>query len=403
MPDRFDRPELARLWAAVRGRLEASAGATVQRVTVDGLAPDERAAIAELLGLDRLPGERTAVPMARLEAVLADRGTCARQVVEAVGGPLRDRAAERAAAQADREALWAWLASHPTVRAEPGLQTWVAGVRAAGIMDGSVAATRVLLASALRVLAALPADGRPLASFADDVCGDPHALDDGRRLASLVLRGVAAWRDVPFPDDAEARRALWAEVGVARDALSAAVLVAGLRPEGPSPLAASLRTWADEGQATWVTLAQLEHDAPLRLAVPIVWAVENPSVISEALARFGPACPPVVCTSGWPSSAALRLLRDLGQEGAALRYAGDLDGDGVRIAAHLAERVGAQPWGMGVEDYRRWASDVPNGPPVGRVSDAPWDPHLASVMRELGVAVFQERRCAELLDAMAGR
>ncbi|MFF4144807.1 DUF2399 domain-containing protein [Streptomyces sp. NPDC001698] len=34
----------------------------------------------------------------------------------------------------------------------------------------------------------------------------------------------------------------------------------------------------------------------------------------------GPRCPPLVCTSGWPNSAAIQLLRMLADHGAALHY-----------------------------------------------------------------------------------
>lgn len=404
MPDvadiraRFGRADLAPLWAALRARLEAGAGAPVHRVTLADLSERQRGAVAELLGLERIPGARMSVPVARLEAVLADTGLDARAVVEGLGGPLRDRAAERDADRAEREALWRWLAAHPQVAAEPALLGWVDAMRASGLLGGSVPRTRALLASALEVLGSLPADGRPLPSFADAVCGDPHALDDGRRLAAVVLRAVAAWRDVPMPEDAEGRRSLWREVGVACDALSTTVLVAGLRPTSGGVLASALASWADAGEATWVTLAQLDRAPALRTDVPMVWVVENPSVVAEAVRRFGASAPPLVCTSGWPSSACLRLLRDL-TSSAELRYTGDLDGDGVRIAAHVHERTGARVWGMGTGDYLRWAA--PDLPPAGRITDAPWDAGLADEMRRHGVAVYQERRRDELLDAMA--
>jgi hypothetical protein len=441
---RFGRPQLAPLWAAVRHRLERAGGGPVTSVRLRGLDAGHRVAVAELLGLDRVPGDTVVVSLARLDAVVGQAvpGLDARGVVEALGGPLVDRAALRAEAAGERAALWAWLDAHPQVTAEPALATWAAAVRAGGVVGGSVAATRRLLERALGVLAVLPADGRPLPSLAEAACGDPHALDDGTRLGSLVVRGLAALRGVDVPTDAEGRRGLWEAFGVAGDALSTAVLVAGLRhvaaepvpderfAEGPAgdraavaggpagdraavaggpagdraavagePLAATLTAWAAAGQAAWVTLAQLRASPPLRVGADIVWVVENPSMVAEALRRFGAACPPLVCTSGWPTLAGVELLRGLAAGGAALRYHGDLDGEGVRIAAHVASRTGAQPWGMTTADYL--SAVAAEGPPVGRVTEAPWDPHLAAAMRARGVAVPQERTCARLLDAMA--
>jgi hypothetical protein len=50
-------------------------------------------------------------------------------------------------------------------------------------------------------------------------------------------------------------------------------------------------------------------------------------------------------------------------------------------------------------DYLRAVSQ---GPPVGRVSDVPWDAALAAHMTETGITVPEERVAAELLDEIAG-
>jgi uncharacterized protein (TIGR02679 family) len=133
----------------------------------------------------------------------------------------------------------------------------------------------------------------------------------------------------------------------------------------------------------------------------VVHVVENPSVLAAALARFGRACPPLICTSGWPSAAGVLLLRALRHEGARLRYAGDLDGDGLRIAAHLVSRVGAVPWRMTTADYERALARRPSGPPAGRVSDVPWDAQLGPAMRAAGIAVSQESVVDDLLADLA--
>jgi hypothetical protein len=54
---------------------------------------------------------------------------------------------------------------------------------------------------------------------------------------------------------------------------------------------------------------------------------------------------------------------------------------------------------MTADDY---VSAVPQtGPPVGRVSDAPWDPALAPAFHAHGVAVHEEQVAATLLGDMA--
>jgi len=385
-----------------RRRFEQSTG-PVSRLTLHGLDRDQRAALADLLGVGYLPEESPTVSVARLDAALltSPAGLDTRGVVEAIGGPLADQAGERRQRRAAREQLWGWLERHDLVSAEPALRPWVETTRVAGVVGGSVPRTRVLLEEVLAVLAVLPDEGRSLAEVAADRCGDPHALDEGRRLPAYLLRALACRYGTTPPADAEQRRALWERAGVACDALSTTVLVAGLRPPGADPLAAMLRGWAADGQAAVLTLAQLRRHpigAPAGRAVTgrTVWVVENPSVLAAVLARLGTGCPPLVCVAGWPNTAAVTLLRQLRQTGAALAYHGDLDADGVRIAAYVLARTGARPWRMSTSDYL--AAVQPAGPPAGRrITEAPWDPDLAPAMRDRAVAVPEERVLNTLL------
>lgn len=391
---RFDRPELAQLWRSLRDRFEQ--GRPVSRVRVGPLDERQRDALADLLGWRRIPGAFVYVSVSAVDEVFRKAADLnARAVVEILTGPLGNRMAERDAEREERDALWAWLARHPVVRAEPALDSWVEKVKRAGVIDGSVTKTRELLERALAVVDALPGNGVPLSAFAQEVCGEEHALDDGNRLSTLVLRALAALHDEPEPPGAQERRALWERAGVACDALSTSVLVAGLRLNGQDPLANALRIWVNAGQACAVTLEQLRRAGPMSTDASTVWVVENPSVVAMVLSRFGEACPPLVCTSGWPSSAAILLLRRLRDAGAELRYHGDFDGSGIRIAAYVCAKTGAVPWRMSHADYVEAVR--PTGRKPGRVTDAPWDPQLASALRHHDVAVSEEQVAAQLL------
>jgi len=390
-------PELAPLWQAVHGRL--SSGRPVSRVRIGPLDARQQAALADLLGLPRLPGERPSVSLAALDQVLLESvGVPAREVVAGLIGPLGDRAGDRERAAARRDELWAWLAGHPVVRAQPALAPWVSSAQRAGLAGGSVPRTRGELDQALRVLAQLPASGVPLPVLADQILGDTHGLDEGTRCAGLVLRALAAIYDVPPPANAQERRALWERAGVADDELSAVVLAAGIRPEHDDVAARILRVCADAGQAAALTLGQLRA-ADWTSGPADVWVFENPSVLAVALARFGRRCPPIAVTSGWPNSAVILLLQKLGAAGTRLHYHGDFDGEGLRIAAAVVARTGVTPWRMTSADYLR---AVAHGPPVGRMSDVPWDPALAAHMTKAGITVPEERVAAELLDEIAG-
>ncbi|WP_214408184.1 TIGR02679 family protein [Pseudonocardia lacus] len=396
LPAALRDPLLEPVWKVAHERL--SSGRPVGTLRVGPLDEPQRAALADLLGLDRLAAEHERVRLDRLDAVLREvAGLDTGAVVEVLLGPLGDRAAERAAAAASRSALWSWLSDHEALRAQPALRDWAESLRQAG--TSSPARTRELLERALTVLAHLPADGRPLPTFASDVLHDPHSLDEGTPLSGVVLRALACLHGAPPPANAEDRRALWERMGVTGDQLSVSVLAAGLRPAGTGLVPDLCRRCCDDGHAVSLTLAQLRSTGAVAGA-GVVHVVENPSVLALALTRFGPACPPLVCTSGWPNGAAVLLLRQLAAGGARLRYHGDLDGEGVRIAAYVTAKTPATPWRMSAADYR---GAVPaTGRPVGRVTEAPWDADLATAMRERGVAVFEEQVVELLLADLAG-
>jgi len=352
--------------------------------------------------MDRLPTAYATVSMATLDQALREAtGEDTRAVVTVLLGPLDDRAGRRARSAEERAALWQWLRRHEVVTAQPALEEWATQVRRGGMIGGSVADTRRVLDAVLTTLRRLPADGLPLPAFSDAVLGDPHALDDGTRVATLVLRALATLYDIAPPTSAEERRTLWEQAGVAADELSTVVLAAGLRPAGDGLASQILHRCAEAGHAAALTLAQLRvSDSGLSGAPDQVWVVENPTLLALALQRFGVDCPPLVCTSGWPNSAGILLLRRLAEAGARLHYHGDLDGEGVRIAAYVIAKTGAEPWRMSTSDYLAALHRNSSGLPVGRVTEAPWDTELAPTMLAHQTAVPEERVAHPLLDEL---
>lgn len=396
----LDRPALRPLWTTLHQRL--SSGTAVRSLTLTGLTEPQRDALADLLGLDRRPGVRHTVNVRQLDEIVAD--VCdqdARRAAEAILGPIGNRSRDRQTAADARTDLWAWLHHHPSVTAAPALAEWAAGLQRAGLIGRSVTTTRTHLTQALTVLDALPAPNTPLSVFAAHVLEDAHALDPDTRLSTSVLRALAHLHRTAHPDNAPGRRALWARAGICDDALSATVLTGGLRPAGTGPVAVALRALSDAGHAAHLTLAQLRAPGHLTLPTGPVYIFENPSVLALALDRFGPACPPLVCTSGWPNTPALLLLQLLRADGAELRYHGDFDGEGLRIAGHVQVATGAIPWRMTTADYLGAPAGGTDRPRVGRVTPALWDPDLAPALEQRGAVVLEEHIAHLLLDEIA--
>lgn len=364
-----------------------STGAPVSRVRVDSMDREEQDAIADLFGLSSRPAQGASFALDDVESAVLDLfRRPLREVLEERFGPIGDARAARVSAADERAALWAWLVAHPVVR-ERDLADWAEEVRSTGVR-GSVEATRGLLERALQVLDALPSPGEPMPVFAGRVLNDTHALDADSPLSTLVLRALG-----PSARAAD-RRSTWRAVGVLDDELSSTVLVAGVVAAGSSAADRICRVGASAGQAVSLTLAAIRTGTPMLPGPRHVFVVENPAILSMACTELGDRTPPMVCVSGWPSGAAIELLAGLRSQGHDLHYHGDLDGEGVRIAAYVCAETGARPWRMSAADYLARVGS--QGAPVGRVTEASWDAMLGQVLREHGVAVLEETVWADL-------
>jgi uncharacterized protein (TIGR02679 family) len=371
-------------------------------VTLRDIPAATRQAVADLLGADRvrLATSRLAVGKLIAGLGLASVGEL-RDVVERLRGPLPDRRAAREAAQAARHELWSWLGeSAGTVQLggpEARLASWVERQRATGARGGVETHPR-RLAQALAVLRRLPADGIALPSLANDVTGDPHALDHGRTVAGMVLDAVACAYERPEGQDAEAARSLWELVGVVPDPHSSTVLALGLPGDDRTPLGRWLLACAEASEPVVLSLSNLRHWPVGPVAGDgRVYAVENPSLIAEA--SSGWTGPPLVCTSGRPTIAVVTLLRQLASDGAFIYQHADFDPTGLAITGWLAQQAGSVPWRMTATDY---LGSLTVSAPLfaGEPPKTAWDPALQGAMSHHRKALYEEEIRAELLRSM---
>jgi len=108
--------------------------------------------------------------------------------------------------------------------------------------------------------------------------------------------------------------------------------------------------------------------------------------------------PTLVCTSGWPSTAALKLLQMFVDQSPdnRLYYSGDFDLKGLQIAASLMARYAGRcyPWRFDVESYAfalRAGGVAANRVELAGLSALPevFD-SLVMAMREKGLWAYQE-------------
>lgn len=401
VPAALGRSELQVLWHGARGRLERN-GRTITSspMQLTDLSDAEVASICSLLSRRRPPGNTLRVSLADLDAALraSSLGLGLVDALEATGGPIVDRRAQRAEQRGRAAGLWSVANAHPATRSGDVAQ-WLASVRRRGRLTRLGADDpAAVLTAALDVIDRLAVDGRragadprPLAALAADTLGDAHALDPETPLGALVADAVLALSGATDP------RAAWRAFGVDLDNVSASALCFMLPGVPGSVLAASCAA------AEPLRLTGRMLDRGLGLDVPpgtIVSICENPSIVTIAADTLGAACHPLVCLEGMPSGVTSRLLAELTRHGARLRVHADFDFGGIAIMNHVIARHGAEPWLMSAADYAvaRQRPTTNLDRPIGATA---WDADLSAAMNLHRRAVHEEAIADLLIAALA--
>ncbi len=201
-----------------------------------------------------------------------------------------------------------------------------------------------------------------LALFAQRTSGDPHTLDPDRpagRLFLLALNDLSHdATDITLTQRDRARELhLYSEVGLLVDTISSSVAVFNLAGAVYHSGVLDQFPGVAGQRVLLLPLSQLlawQHSSPSR---PDIYAIENPQVFEEVVStlRSDQPLPTCVCTSGWPSRAALVLLDQLLSASPVnlLYYSGDFDLKGLQIAGYLMARYPARclPWRFDPDSY----------------------------------------------------
>lgn len=404
----LSRPDLRRLWAAARERLERLGGVR-GTLRLPAASEEERRAVAALLGLAKLPPGDLRVPLEKLDrALLESRFLIDLETALALlDGPLRDLPGEREHELQRQREMWHEAASHPAVRRCPELSDWLTELRATGLLRRLAAGNdeRRLLTQALAVLNELvePHGEVRLPVLAGRILGSSHALDGATPRASMVLRALARIQKQAPPKGALERRKVWEMAGVIADDLSCDVLVLGLRPLADSAIGVALRSLAEAGEPARITLRQLAG-GEIRIAADTrIHLCENPVVVAAAANHWGARSSPLLCVGGFANSAVRSLLFQLARTGSTFAYHGDFDWAGLKIANQIGRWFPLVPWRFTAADYRDAVCSGGDRPSLhGRTVIADWDSDLAPAMFDLGLAVEEETVLDSLLEDLGG-
>ena len=345
----LDAPAFDRLWSEARRAWQRRGASGNAVVRVARLRRDEAAAIDGLPWPGRhLPivaGADLRRPLAHLEGALREIGEELLAVLECHDGPVADLRADRRAAKAARADLFESLEQMVDASGHPELRVWLTGAR---LRPEDEPRARV----ALSIVAGLPAFERvDRATLAARACnGDSHALDPGTALERLVRRLLQHIDGCPDAElGALAVRRLYERFGLEPDPTSSVVLTLGL-PGGHASAAGRVLA-ASTGHHAVLSYGLLRDDPPRWPDALAVFVCENPAVVHAAERALGAACAPLVCTAGWPGSAAQLLLESLRNAGARLCHHADFDPDGIAMHAHLTHTYGAEPWRFDAPTY----------------------------------------------------
>ncbi len=402
------RDETRWLVERVRARMERGQPLTGQ-ISLAAPTAAQRRAVETLLGRPPRLGRSLTVSLGNLDDVVRRSGIHADGLWGAVitlGGPVTVRPDALAARDAAWQRALAPLAK--VVVERPILRPWYDRISAQGLVKrlclSPDAAVPVVEATA-RLLGLLPVSGTPLGQMATTVAGDAHGLDPGRPLATIVLSAIRhTWWVGPTLDasPAQRRRALWDCVGVVIDELSSTVLALNLPVPnfaGDAGLGRLLVAAHECGEPVVLTLRQLtRHRVPFDPGS--VFVCENPSVVLAAANALGPQCPPLICASGQPTAAVLKLLEQLEAAGCTLMYHGDFDWGGIRIANLLWSRFAMRPWRFDAGCYASRV-DVGRRALTGQPVVATWDSDLGPAISRHGVRVEEEAIMTDLLADLA--
>lgn len=265
---------------------------------------------------------------------------------------------------------------------------------------------QALLADLSIVAAALSQlDGKleRLPIFAQRTTGNPHAFDAQTVCGKLLVHAAFSRSgETSYPKTTEERVDLLATIGIIQDDLWSFVTCQGLLAyEGETPQA----VW-DAAVSTQTTLnvpmRELMHVTRIEPARGIdVWVVENSSVASALMDAHPTA--PIICTHGQLRMASWRLL-DLLDAQARIHYSGDLDPEGLQIAAKIMQRYGERAvlWRMDEVCYELGKAEPLTDVRLVKLRGVTIAPAVVARMQQDKCAAYQEA-WLDLLVADIGR
>lgn len=418
--DFLTQPGLQRMWPLIRKKFE-SYGRIAGSIRLSELSDKEREAFEGLFSINMLGQSEIRIQLRDLDDALQET-RFRLSVVDSLrllyGEDWMTRQEQRETEQRSWERFCDW-ATH--IVGTERLKVWIEQLRSGRGLgyrtflecykEFSETGTSTGFEKATIALQQLPANQERLPVFAARTTGDPHGLDRLSLAGRVFYWGMLAIQDhldsgteeqtdldseSENLTQSEAVRTRYAFAGIQLDDISSIVWVAGWGGLTESPVALPLWTVERLGSSSFPSVTD-------------VIVVENPSIFGTLVdlsSKTGTPLPfPVICTSGQPSLAALKLLDKMTDEQSRIHYSGDFDVKGLAMGIGLSQRYGDRflPWRfdaathqMAVRSTHPEFSETETNA-LQRMK-VPWDDRLLDVLIMTGRKVYQEQILELLLE-----
>lgn len=393
--------DLASLRMRLRRRYaQAQIEGVITDFRINGLNPHEYETLAQLQGMPARHAASILISIHAIDTALRAAGiaTSLKDALEKLDGPIVHipTARDLTAGQWSRAVA---RSLHETLSSVLSTSAGLALLKRLSKQRPELAEELILNAD--KVLVRLPASGLPRSVLAAQSLADPHALDKGRPVATLILAALRSVSEsmltnteLSQPQD-ESMRAIWAKSGVLVNELARPALFLNL------PTIQRGVVGEVPGEPNYLSLRSLLRSPPrIDVAGRDVFICENPNLLAMMANNLGKNCAPMVCTDGMPSAAQQVLLSQLAKSGARLHYHGDFDWPGIRIANNVIQTYEAKPWRFNASDY---ITAIGAGTPArhklkGSEAEARWDAALTVAMRKYRLLVSEEDVISNLLQ-----
>lgn len=362
-------PEWDRCFQLMRRKWE-SYGRTAGKVTLPQARETERKAIQKVLGKN-MPPEKVCFSLQEFEAALQQTKfapVSLKKVLDVYfGEEIRTNQEKTERQREEKEQFFSQLQEEFLQKdyADGGL--WLQLVREQKKYGYSLLAAerqhseedaRALVRNvgeALKRISPDKTEGIPLAVLAAEVTGNPHYFDRGSTAGALLMSALCSLTACEYPQNAYDWREALFQHNIVPDEVSNTVIIYGLHLVTEAGLHPAFEGFCRMQEPGILTLSNLKNVKSVYGESDTVFVVENEMVFSHLVEKLRGKAVTLLCTSGQPRTAALKLLELLAEKQVPIYYSGDIDPEGIKIADRIRGKFpeAVRIWRMGIQDYEK--------------------------------------------------